>query len=557
MPDLTTHRSLLNTVVLATITSLTLCAQSAGSNTGSDIGSIEGRVTNSVTGEAVGGVSVRFLDRHSYVYSTVTDSTGSYRFTGLNDGDYQGEFRKDGFIDNFGNPFSHVSGFVPVRVDTQLKPWATLRGRVLDEDLKPVAGVRVEKDPTPPGILDGVAVTDEKGEFVFQDLPPGSYTVVARPAAKIRMHDGVRLGTVAIYYPSTTEPAQAVRIPVRTGQNVSGIEIRLKSVPVHRVAGVVLNEAGKPEAHAMVKLMGQAGTTRQGIAAGMIMTGATVGANGFVRATSPPEIYTIIGPSPEPEVARVESHDDGTFEFAAVEPGDWRLSAEAGVADDMPLAGVASAPVSESDVEDIRIQLTSSFAVEVAWEDAQAAPASAGFASLSLCLTPVEGQSRVIVSDPARNVGKMNNVFPGRYRVTPGVIQAGFHVTAVMWEGRDVNGQVVELAPGAAPFQVMVNSAFGKVRGTVENGEGKTVFLISRESGEILSYRQVECRAGGAFKIGDVTPGDYYLVAFDRTESGGLPAADLLEAIMPIASSVRVEEGSTTSVDLRVNRWPW
>src|ERR1039458_2091860 len=112
MPDL------LNVLMLATMTSLTLCAQSAGS--------IEGRVTNSVTGEAVGGVSVRFLDRHSYVYSTVTDSTGSYRLTGLNDGDYRGEFRKDGFSESTGNPFSHVAGFAPVRV---------------------------EKDPTPPGIL--------------------------------------------------------------------------------------------------------------------------------------------------------------------------------------------------------------------------------------------------------------------------------------------------------------------------------------------------------------------------------------------------------------------
>ena len=64
-----------------------LLAQSAGV--------IEGRVTNSVTGEAVGGVSVRFLDRHSYVYRTTTDSTGSYRLPGLSDGDYRAELTKE------------------------------------------------------------------------------------------------------------------------------------------------------------------------------------------------------------------------------------------------------------------------------------------------------------------------------------------------------------------------------------------------------------------------------------------------------------------------------
>jgi hypothetical protein len=107
-------RDLLQITVSATITSLTLCAQTTGS--------IEGRVTNSVTGEALAGVNVRFLDRHSYVYGTTTDSTGSYRLTGLSDGDYQPEFRKDGFSEKSSdlfseNQFSHLSGFVPLRVD--------------------------------------------------------------------------------------------------------------------------------------------------------------------------------------------------------------------------------------------------------------------------------------------------------------------------------------------------------------------------------------------------------------------------------------------------------
>jgi hypothetical protein len=303
-----------------------------------------------------------------------------------------------------------------------------------------------------------------------------------------------------------------------------------------------------------VKLMGKAGTTRQGLGAGMILPGGTVAANGMIRGTSAPEIYTVVGPSPEPEVARVQSHEDGSFEFNAVEPGDWRLSAEAGVDEDMPLGGVASAAVSENDIEDIRIRLMPSFAVEVTAD-------SAGRTGMPLGLTAVEGQPRAIVGDPAKNVGKINNVFPGRYRVMAGIIQAGSYVTAVMWGGRDVNGQVVELAPGAAPFQVISSSAFGKVRGTVQKsearGEGATVFLISREPGEILRYRQAQCRADGAFELADVTPGDYYVVAFDRAEKSGIPAADLPTAIVNIASTLHVEAGSTASVDLKLNQWLW
>lgn len=229
---------------------------------------------------------------------------------------------------------------------------------------------------------------------------------------------------------------------------------------------------------------------------------------------------------------------------------------EAGVDEEMPLGGVASASVSDKDIDDIQIRLAPSFPVEVTvdWGSAQA-PSAAQRRAIPLGLTPVEGQPRAIVSDPAKNAGKMNSVFPGRYRVMPNALQAGYHVAAVMWGGRDVNGQVVDLAPGAAPFQVILSSAFGRVRGTVEKGEAATLYLVSRESGEIVNYRQVECRTGGAFEIGEVPPGDYYAVAFDQ--KGMLSATDLPAAIISIASNVRVEAGSTAPVDLKVNKWPW
>ena len=531
-------------------------------------GAIEGRVTNSVTGEGVGGVKVRFLDRQSYVYDTVTDSTGAYRLAGLEDGDYRGTFTKDGFVDDsrsLGNPPFHVSGDVAVLANAQLKPWSSLRGRVVDEDGKPALGVRVEKDPTPPGLLDGDTVTDENGDFAFHDLPPGFYTLAAKPEAKIRMQDGVRVGTVAMYYPSATELSNAARIAVRTGENVSGIEIRLKSVPVHRVSGVVLGVNGKPAGHVTVKLMGQAGTARRTL---IFVSSMTIGANGGMSFASNGN-SGVVGPGPEPEVARVESRDDGTFEFAAVEEGDWRLSAEFGEYDDVPLGGIASAPVSEKDVEDIQIRLAAAFPVEVTLGSGSAeAPPTSRLCSPSGCvvqhgpvllsLTAVEGQPRVHVADPANNLAKLNAAFPGRYRVMQGLgMQGDPYVAAVMWGGRDVKGQVVELTPGAGPFEIVYKSGLGKVSGSVEKGEGASVFLFSGGSGEILTYQQVTCGAGGAFEFGQVPPGDYYIMAFDRAESGGLPAADLPASIIPFASSVRVEAGSTASVDLRVNKWPW
>jgi hypothetical protein len=525
-----------------------LCAQ--------NVATIQGRVTNSVTGEPVGGVKVAILDRQSHVLYTMTDPTGSYRFTGLSDGDYRGEFSKDGFTYSpaspifGGNLWARVAGDIPVQINVQMHPLGTMRGRVADEDGNPVAGVRVELGPMPIRQFDDSGkVTDQNGEFLFQDLAAGSYTLAAKPQAKIKMQDGVRVGPVTLFYLSVTELAQAVPIHVHTGENVSGIEIRLKNMPVYRVAGVVLNEEGKPAAHATVKLMGRASALRQQLSTGIVMPIPDAQGRVFMRGL--PTAFNIVGPGPEPEVARIESRADGAFEFAAVARGEWRLTAEIGVEDEMPRSGMADAIVSEKDVDEVQIRLSAPFAVEVTADWGSAQDNAARGRGMLLGLAPVEGQPRV------SNPRLPNGSFPGRYRVTPAFALGSFYVASVLWGGRDVNGQIVELSPGSPPFQVVLKKGLGTVTGRVDKGEGVNVFLVSHDSGEILTYRQTTCGAGGTFEIRDVQPGDYYVVAFNRTERDVLPAADLPFAIMPLASSVRVESGSTAQVDLSVSKWPW
>src|SRR5579884_2906866 len=99
-------------------------------------GSIEGRVTNSITGDPVIGATVRFIGPHSYVYTGVTDSSGTYRVSGLDDGRYQGEVFKDGFADfrqgatlkalSTGGTLQ-VSGAVPAHLDIQLNAFGAIR----------------------------------------------------------------------------------------------------------------------------------------------------------------------------------------------------------------------------------------------------------------------------------------------------------------------------------------------------------------------------------------------------------------------------------------------
>jgi hypothetical protein len=208
---------------------------------------VEGTVTDSVTHAGVAGVSVT-LWTNKQSYKATTDSSGAFAIAGVNPGDYNYRFEKDGYeireLPTFGQPRLRVGANGTFRADTEIAALATLRGRVLDPEGKPAAKVRVELAPGP------TADTDEEGRFEFQEVRSGDYTLRAEPSAKTS--DAVR--AVPTYYPSTISLGEAEHIRVRAGADLAGYEIRLRTSPVYQVRGVVFDEHGKPMVGAIGRL---------------------------------------------------------------------------------------------------------------------------------------------------------------------------------------------------------------------------------------------------------------------------------------------------------------
>ena len=501
-------------------------------------GTLQGRVTNRVTGGPVAGVKVRLTSGRKISEST-SDAAGFYRFQELAAADYTASFTEDDF--GYINPIHiHLGVNSTVEKDVQLTPYGSIRGRVLDEEGAPVAGIRVDLAYS----LGQYEVrTNAAGEFLFKVLGADILPLVARPEPKFHIEEGERISPVPTYFPSTTDPAQAIPVVVHTGQNLTDLDIRLRNEPVYRVSGVVVGPGGSPAPNVKVRLLNRKLERRDVIDGGALRAGVTSRSH-------------VVGPAAEPEIASVESSGNGSFEFPAVQSGDWTLSALTPGPDESLKMGVTPVFVSASDVDQVRIQLSPPFAVDVVEDWAGVRPTMSFSNPDFVQLIPLEGQF-ILPQDSSDRMSRITGLFPGRYRVLPYSYADAAYIDSITWNGVEVSGQVIELHAGDGPIRARFKTGAGRVRGTVDGCEGGAIFLENRDSRDVVNVHTVECRADGSFEFVGVAPGDYYIAAFRGSSDAPVPWGSFPAAIAASASAVRIESGSNASIDLKANSWPW
>lgn len=517
-------------------------------------GVLEGTVTNSVTHSPLRGVSVSvtLVMAKGQPYEATTDDSGAYRITEMKPGQYATRFHKTGFLDHApAGPFEPEiqvgQGGGPVRLDIQLAPLATLRGRVLDAEGKAAARVEVGYSEF------DTSETGADGTFVLAEVPPGFYKLFAkpRPAADAVTKSGERTEVATTFYPAATNPAQAQSIQVRAGDDLSGFEIRLAVSPVYRVRGVVLDRAGNPAPRADVSLRS---SSRISLTAGWGIPRSNGPGRGISFSTAK---YFVSGGARLLQEADVETDEHGVFVFPSVRPGEWFLRAESAPASDgRTMSGGAPLVVTEKDVDGYQLRFSALFTLRgtVDWGD-RPPPEGSRQAALMMVgdAAGPGGSGQALVSDGSVTVDALA---PGRYRMVPmpgG--PAGYYVASIWVGTRDVLGQAVELTQESPPVRIVYKQNAGRVQGTVEKGAGATVLLWSQPVGVPDVVRAATCDSRGAFQFDSVPPGDYSVVAFNRVKTGEDSDA-FLRTVIPNAARASVDEGSTAIVQLPVTMWP-
>ena len=501
-----------------------------------DTVTVRGVVVNHVTGAGIPQARVRLAGSASR-YEAITTETGVFQIPGVKPGEYHPVVDKTGYFPLDSGAFIgsryRIGGTDPARLRFELNPPSALRGRVVDEQGNPARASVDLSNGT-------IASAGADGSFAFENLAPGAYTLLARP--KAAQHpaatDGTRTEAVPTYYPSSLERGQAESIALRPGVELSGFEIRLRTVPVFRVKGIVLNPDGKPAAKAVVEARA---------------SGSEQSAFFSVGGLVPRGSFSIRSGSSGPAFAEepVVTKEDGLFEFSSMRAGSWRIQVEGDRYFD-PLRqrefaglGAAEIAVSAKDVDDLKIQLAEPFDLSgtAALSDGSAPPA--GF----LMGISVIGQDGFRSSGGSTQQGvlRLSGVMPGTSLIRANVMSGNYYASAVLLGSADITEKWTVLTPASPPVKIILKPG-GSLEGSVEDGKAATIVLMPQSLTGTAYYVQAD--AGKPYRMDGIPPVDYLAIALDRFDPRTMADEMFLRGLLPQATRVRIEEGSTASLQL-------
>jgi hypothetical protein len=211
---------------------------------------VEGTVVDAVTGKPLAGVQLSTpATKPQDTWTAVSDAAGHFRISA----DERGCFLKatrDGYL-----PYQHGFDFEPKQpppaLEVRLTPQAVISGKVQCEDGLPAAGatIRVYRYRLADGRRDldqdGHAFAGNQGDYRLSGLEAGQhYLRVDHTCRDARYWPE--------YYGNTLEPLEKNAVTVQAGQELTGIDLRLKKREGVTVSGRVVlppaipNKSWKP-----------------------------------------------------------------------------------------------------------------------------------------------------------------------------------------------------------------------------------------------------------------------------------------------------------------------
>lgn len=563
---------------------------------------ISGRVLTADTGRPVKRARVTVAGAGRGGRTATTDDRGRYRIDQLGAGTYTVNASKTGFVDGVygqrrplqpGTPVVVAEAQAIGNIDLRLTRGGVITGRLMDEDGEPLARALVtvqryryvagERQLTPAG----ADQTDDRGQYRVFGLPPGDYFVSASTAGLAELLGrgmqqlaagigvlggrgggrGAGLGGGALaagglpeepeasgyaptYYPGVVSAPEAGKVNVAPGQEVGSIDFQILLVPFATVSGIV--GGGDGTNSVAVLLMPQDGSNSgRGPMGAPMLTGRTQADGTFSISNVPPGRFMVIARSggPDPATAMQAIVVNGQ------NIGGVSLMLQPGVSLSGHLTVESSGTPAPTDYSSFRVDAPDVTPLPFGGGRGGGGGARGGGGA---------GNGRV----EKNGMFRLDNLLPGQHhiRVTGGGIQGGGQWTlkSVTIGGIDVTDTPVDLKPGqnVENVTVVLSDRATEISGTVRDAKGAgaaalTVIAFSTDEqhwrAQSRRIQAARTDQSGTFRLRNLPPGDYLLIASDDVEQGEWFDPAYLEQARAGAKPMSISEGEKKTFDLKAS----
>lgn len=486
------------------------------------LASVRGTVVNASSGEGLRKAFVRLWSR-SNSYPVQTDDQGAFAIDGIEPGSYSLFAERQGFVETSEDESQRITltpGQALTGVKVKLSPQASISGRVLDEDgevwTHAVMGLsrlvwrdgRRQIEP-----IDGGPVND-LGEFRLAELRPGSYFVDAQPdrnweiehTPRTKEPAAMRLDT---WYPSSLDSARATPIVLRPGDQLSGIQIRLRRDSVHRIRGTVMGLGAIPSP-----------STENPF------TGRGIDADGLPGNLRP----------------------DGSFEISNLPPGSYEVR----VRQDYPrlVLGGVQVQIADRDIEDLSIPLTPPQALKGALQVSEGTGRGSGV-KVVLERAYAYEDTAIAAADGTFEFPKLGI---GTYRVTVESGSGAYLKQIRLGDKVSTDGSIL-LTGADGPLVLTLSTKGARLAGLVtkldENSAAQIVLAPSDPS--LGKIRIAKLDQNSVYSFDEMLPpGTYKLFAFEGVPDGIWEDPDFMKEVAAKGTDVKLGEADSQRVDVPV-----
>jgi len=478
----------------------------------------------------------------------------------------------------------------PLQKETRitLQRASNISGRIHDPNGRPLAGIMVRLlSPTYDGwgqrSFDEVGKTrsDDRGEYRFYWLAPGSYALLAGSATPSPAVTPSDIGSVnenpqqfvePAFYPSAQASPEAQTFELRPAADRTGMDFTLVSGRFHTVHGHVVNETST---HVPELVNFQLLTKNPLSGSSSVYPEQTYDAKTgeFELRNVPFGSQLIVATVQDPQRRRI------IIPALTVFVSDTRTNFFGGrTANLLSAVGDVALRIGDADIEDVVLVVKPGFSItgEIRIDGPAAAT---DLSKYQIQLLPATSGMTAIAYSPVSNPqvagaapsGKFlfENVFSGSYRISIVFVENGKvsnirddqYIKEIRYRGKDILGQAFSISDsGSQSLEIVLDTRAGALNGFVTDDLqypiGRSiVVLVSNDHREQRSrYYSAVAGIDGKFQIRRIAPGDYKVFATTSINSNAFADPAVIARVENQGLPVHVGESSSQNVTVKVIR---